>query len=73
MPCSYPAESIMALNRGKPKLVDELQTGLKNSRIVTPDSEDYAFSIQRWSEVAERRAVSLKGILHPLAIFARLY
>ncbi|KAF8860484.1 FAD-binding domain-containing protein [Acephala macrosclerotiorum] len=46
----------MATNTSNAELIKELEKSLKNSRIVTPNSEDYAASIQRWSEVAERNA-----------------
>ncbi|KIM94548.1 hypothetical protein OIDMADRAFT_135662 [Oidiodendron maius Zn] len=38
------------------ELINELRASLKNSKVVTPDSEDYAASIQRWSDVAEKKA-----------------
>lgn len=41
------------------ELIKELRASLKNSRVVTPDSEDYAISIQRWSDVAVKKAVRL--------------
>ena len=45
------------------ELIKELRASLKTSRVVTPDSEDYATSIQRWSDVAEKKAVRLDDFM----------
>jgi hypothetical protein len=50
------------------ELIGELRASLKNSRVVTPESEDYATSIQRWSDVAERKAVRLNDSFHVLRL-----
>lgn len=48
---------------GNLELIKELRASLKTSRVVTPDSEDYATSIQRWSDVAEKKAVRLNDFM----------
>lgn len=52
------------------ELINELRASLKNSKVVTPDSEDYAASIQRWSDVAEKKAVRLNDLLSHVSAFA---
>ena len=42
-------------------LVDKLKCSLKNSAVLTPDSEGYAEAIRRWSDAVEMKAVSLTG------------
>ncbi|KAF8533094.1 hypothetical protein BDD12DRAFT_763104 [Trichophaea hybrida] len=42
-----------------PGLVEQLKGFLKCSTVLTPDSDGYAQSLVRWSEYAERKAVSL--------------
>lgn len=42
-------------------LVEELKASLKDSTVVTPESESYEKSIERWSEAAERKAVRSSG------------
>lgn len=38
--------------------VEALRESLKASTVLTPDSEGYEVSLKRWSEAAEKRAVS---------------
>lgn len=45
----------------KARLVKELKASLKQSSVLTPDSEGYAESIRRWSDAMERKAVSVLG------------
>ncbi|GME66069.1 hypothetical protein ABOM_003993 [Neofusicoccum parvum] len=40
----------------KARLVKELKASLKQSSVLTPDSEGYAESIRRWSDAMERKA-----------------
>lgn len=39
-------------------LAQELQSSLRHSEILTPESKGYAESIKRWSDAVERKAVS---------------
>ena len=38
-------------------LAKELESKMKNSIVLTPDSEGYSEIIKRWSNIAEKRAV----------------
>ena len=38
-------------------LVQELRASLKNSTVLTPESEGYTQSIKRWSDAVEKKAV----------------
>ena len=38
--------------------IDQLKADLKGVTVLTPDSDGYADSIKRWSDLAERRAVN---------------
>lgn len=40
-------------------LVDKLRHSLKNSTVLTPESEGYTEAIRRWSDAMEMKAVSL--------------
>ena len=42
-----------------PSLIAKLTSSLKTSQLLTPNSEGYAQRIKRWSDVAEKPAVSL--------------
>jgi len=41
-----------------PSLIDDLRSQIKASALLTPDSEAYTQGIKRWSEAAEKQAVS---------------
>lgn len=41
-----------------PSITKQLQAELKGVSILTPESEGYEASLKRWSETAEKRAVS---------------
>ena len=41
-----------------PSLIHELQTELQGVTVLTPGADGYEASLKRWSETAEKRAVS---------------
>ena len=41
-----------------PSLIQELQTELQGVTVLTPGADGYEASLKRWSETAEKRAVS---------------
>ena len=43
-------------------LIEQLKAELKGGTVLTPGSEGYEASLKRWSETAEKRAVSLPHI-----------
>ena len=38
-------------------LVQELRNALSNSKVVSPGSDEYAASIERWTKTTEKEAV----------------
>lgn len=54
---SIPIKELLEAERVK-LLAAKLRDTLKNSAVLTPDSEGYAKSIKRWSDAAEMPAVS---------------
>ena len=49
--------------------IEQLKASLSSAEIVTPESENYAESIKRWSTAAEEPAVSFHLILRHLNEF----
>ena len=45
-------------------VIDQLKAELPNTTILTPESEGYEASLKRWSEIAEKRAVSVDTFGH---------
>lgn len=54
---SRPLKDLPEVERVK-LLAAKLRDSLKESTVLTPDSEGYAKSIQRWSDAVEMQAVS---------------
>lgn len=40
-----------------PDLIIKLESCLKDSKVLSPSSDDYGARIKRWSDVSEKRAV----------------
>ena len=43
-------------------LIEQLKAELKDGIVLTPGSEGYEASLKRWSETAEKKAVSLPHV-----------
>lgn len=52
-----PTDGVQSNKEAIELLVHELRESLKSSAVLTPDSEEYAESIKRWSDAVERKAV----------------
>lgn len=49
-----------------PDLVVKLESYLKDSKVLTPSSDEYGARIKRWSDSSEKRAVG--GFLAPMKL-----
>lgn len=49
-----------------PDLIIKLESCLKDSKVLTPSSDEYGTRIKRWSSASEKRAVS--GFFAPIKL-----
>ena len=49
------------LNLSNPDLIEKLKTSIKDSKVLTPNSDGYNEAIKRWSDSSVKPAVSIES------------